>query len=280
MFIGAIIAAVYVVFFMPTGTASAPVDSNNPGGDGGTVSVQDFNFYSYLNGIKSARGQLTFDCEMIFDNNDNLKVQSSHKFETKGANSSIIGSTIYNLNENAAVFDDFTYISDGYRYVKKSGGYVKSENILMDAGNMNLGRIEDVLEREENKVVEDGITCYKYIGAITYSDMSNNLRAYIRNQNINVADINNLVLNFSVFITENGVPYKIVITFEDAKCMIKSSNLNAKNCKASGTLTLTFSGFNGVESIQYPEDMKSATEETYVFTDKLNRYLSSVAANE
>ena len=58
----AIIAAVYVVFFMPAGTATKPVDSNNPSASAGEQSgPSSFNLYTYLNGVKSSRGKIVFD---------------------------------------------------------------------------------------------------------------------------------------------------------------------------------------------------------------------------
>lgn len=270
----AIVAAIYVVFFMPVGTGQAPVDSNGQSTtqQGGS---QEFNLYNYLNSVKSARGKMTFECDFKLENGDDLVVKSTQQFETRGSDSSIIGSTSYALNDDAAVFDDKTYIREGIRYAKTASEYVQSENILLDAGNLNLGKIEECLDRTDDLVSEDGVSCYKYEGSIAYGDMSNNLRVFIRNQNVNIADIQNVILDFTLFVTENNVPYKIVVKFSDAKCMIKSNELDAKNGTATGTLTIAFSGFNGVESINYPAEIDGASEGSYVFTDKLNRYLTA-----
>ena len=269
----AIILAIYVVFFMPAGTGSGPVDSNNPSSQTGQEAPGTFNLYSYLNKITSAKGKVVFDCTFNLENGDELKVSSTQNFETKGANSAITGSTSYALNSDTAVFDDYTYIKEGMRYVKSPTGYLKSENTLLDAGNLNLGKIEEVLDRDGDVVLEDGVSCYKYIGSMMYGDMSNNFRAFIRAQNVNISDIQNLPLDITVFVTESYVPYKMVLEFTDAKCMVKCSGLANKSGTASGRFVISFSGFNGVDKINYPADMSNAMDGTYVLTDKVNRYL-------
>lgn len=279
LFVGTLFAVVYVVFFMPVGTGNVPVDQ---GGNAGTVTEQtnkEFNLYRYLNEVKSAKGNLTFDCTFKMENGDVFKVESSKKFETRGETSSIVGSTIYNMNDNAAVLDDYTYISEGYRYSKSPSGYVKSAYSMLGGGNLNLGKIEEQMIREENMVKEDGVSCYKYSAIMTYHEMSNELRNLVRSNNVNIPDIKNVMLDLTMFITETGVPYKFVISFEDVDCMIKASSLSVKNGVATGELTLTFNSFNGVERIELPNELLTAPEGTYVFTDKVNRYMQRVGNN-
>lgn len=273
LFVGTLVFVVYVIFFMPAGDGKAPVDQDN------TVTTQtqqnkDFNLYTYLNGVKSANGTLTFDCEFRLENGDNFKVSSSKKFETKGSTSSITGSTMYNLNENAAVFDDYTYLSEGYRYVKAPTGYVKTTFKPLDGGNLNLYKIESQLVKGEELLKEDGISCYKYTATMPYSSMSNELRDFVRSQNVNVGDVNNVMLDMTLFVTEGGVPYKCIVKFNIANCTIKADGLAAKKGTASGTLTIAFSGFNGVQSVNLPSEISAASEGKYAFTDKVNRYLS------
>lgn len=275
----AIVFAVYVVFFMPAGTGQKPVDSNNPSSNVGEGGPTGFNLYSYLNGIKSARGKIVFDCDFKMENGDEISVKSTQQFESKGTDTAMTGSTAYALNGDTAIFDDATYIRDKVRYIKAPTGYLSSENIQMDAGNLNFGRIEESLDSNGKVVLEDGISCYKYTGSMVYGDMSNSFREYIRAQNINVSDIKNLTLNFTIFVTEQYVPYKMIISFEEAKCMIKSTHLAAKNGTATGSLTLTFGGFNGVETLNYPSELNAASAGSYVFTDKLNRYLEATGHN-
>lgn len=267
--------AVWVVFFMPVGNGVGPTVNE------GTTTVEDskkkdFNLYSYFNKLTSARGKIVFDSEFSFENGDKLKVQSSHDFETKGMDSKIVGSTIYNMNEDALVMDDNIYVLEGQRYVKTASGYVKSEHTVLGGGNLNLGKIAEVLVKEDELVSEDKISCYKYHGAIAYGSMSNELRDFIRNQNVNIPDIKNVMLDVSLFVTSEGVPYKIVIGFTDTQCMIKSTRLAVRDCKVTGSLTITFQGYNGVERIDSPSNISAAQEGTYVFTDKLNKYLEQI----
>ena len=159
----AIVLAIYVVFFMPAGTGSGPVDNSGGQTSNSEQNITEFNLYSYLNKITSARGKLTFEWNVDLENGDELTIKSTQQFETKGANSSVVGSTSYAINDDAAFFDDKTYIRDGMRYVKNATGYVKTDNILMDAGNLNLGKIESFLDIQEGVVSEDNVSCYKYV---------------------------------------------------------------------------------------------------------------------
>lgn len=276
MFIGTLCLVVYVVFFMPTGQGNAPTVNGGEAGEQQTQ-AEEFNMYKYLNNVKSGAGTLTFNCEFDFNNGDVLKIESSKKFETRGSTSSILGSTIYNMNDNAAVFDDYTYISEGNRYEKNASGYVKSESIDLNAGNLNLGKIEDEMTKEDKLVKEDGVACYRYYTTFSYGDTSNELRNFIRAQNVNVADINNLMLEISMYVTENGVPYKFKVEFTDAKCMVKANTLQEKNCTVSGELVIAISSFNGVSTISLPAELSNASEGAYTFTDKLNRYMSNTS---
>ena len=92
LLIGAIMAAIYVVFLMPTGDGTAPVDQG--GAAGVTTTQKDLNLYTYFNEAKSARGKITLDATFAFDNQDKLTVKSEQSFETLGGDSSIRGSTI------------------------------------------------------------------------------------------------------------------------------------------------------------------------------------------
>lgn len=274
LLIGAIMAAIYVVFLMPTGDGTAPVDQG--GGAGVTTTQKDLNLYTYFNEAKSARGKITLDATFAFDNQDKLTVKSEQSFETLGGDSSIRGSTIYNMNGDAGTLDDIAYIQSGVKYTKGATAYVKSDHNTLNAGNMNISKIEEMLERQEDTVKEDGITCYKLTGTIMYADMSNDFRTAIREQGVNIGDIKNLPMDVTVFITENNLPYKIVFEFNDAQCMVKASALKSKNCLASGKLIVSFAGFNGVQQINFPSEIGSATDSTYLFTDKINRYLSKI----
>ena len=86
-----------------------------------------------------------------------------------------------------------------------------------------------------------------------------------------VANIDNLPLDITIFVTEKYIPYKIVIEFQDAACMIKASTLEAKNGKATGSLTIMFGGFNGIEQLNYASAISGAQEGSYTFTDKVDR---------
>ena len=273
--IGGVGLAAYVAFFMPAGTAKGPTDAGNSQQVANSTS-SNFNLYSYINEKTSASGKLVFDCAFTFDNGDKLKVQSSQDFKSRLGNSQIVGSTIYTLNGNSLVLDDSTYIQDGVRHVKRSGEYVKAENIKLDGGNLNIGKIEDALTRDDKLVSEDGVSCYKYTGTLSYGSMSNDLRNYIRNINVNVSDIDNLNLDISLFVTENGLPYKMVIEFQDAQCMIKAKALDVKNCKATGSFAISFVGFNNVESISFPQELTSSKDGSYVFSDKVDKYLNQI----
>lgn len=273
----AIIAFVYVVFFMPTNTTNNPVDNsgnsnvvqNDPSGE--------FNLYHYLNKATAGRGTLEYDFTFALNDGNVLKVSTLQNFITKGGNTSIVGSTTYDWNSNSAVIDDFTYLSGGYRYERTSSGYVKTENKNnLDAGNMNIGKISDGLVKEDETVKEDGIECNKYTGVVTYGDLSTAMRNYVRAEGVNIGDINNLQLSIDLFVTVNGLPYKLVVSIEDANCMVKSSNLNQKNGKLSGTLTITMAGFNGTDPVELPSEIESATEGTYIFTDKVSRFLNNI----
>ena len=276
LLIVAILGAIYVVFLMPTGDGTGPVDQGGNGA-GATTTQKDFNLYTYLNEAKSARGKLVFDATFNFDNQDKLTIKSEQSFETRGPETSCKGSTIYNMNGDAGVLDDIAYIQNGVKYTKAATGFVQSNYNTLNAGNMNISKIADALERQDGTVKEDGITCYKMTGTITYADMSNDFRTLIREQGINVANIKDLPMNVTIFITETNLPYKVVFEFTDAQCMVKASALKSKNCTATGKLVVSFSGFNGIEKIDFPGEIFNAASGSYTITDKISRYLGKIA---
>ncbi|MEE0929969.1 MAG: hypothetical protein UIM53_03135 [Acutalibacteraceae bacterium] len=273
VFICVSIFIVYVIFFMPAGTGNGNIDDSSP-----TASVKEptFTLYTYLNGIKSSAGTLDFNCTFNFNNGDRLELKSSKKFEIAGGKSSLLGSTVYAMNGDSAVIDDINYVIDGVRYSKSPSGYVKAPQTNLDAGNINLGKIETAMEKGENLVQEGGRSCFKYTTTMAYSEMSTELRDFIHDQNVNLSNIQDMMLDLTLFVTEKGVPYKIKISFDEAKCMVKATGLKERNGTVSGDLTITFSSFNSIESVSVPGEVGQATDGAYKFTDKLNYYLGKI----
>ena len=277
--IAALIFFLYVMFVMPTNENKGPVDSNTPG-TSTNQTVDDFNFYMYLNKADSSRGKLEKDLTFKFKDGNELVVESEVNFNTLCKNSTKVGSTKYSCNGNAAVIDDYTYIKDGYRYVRTSTGYVKSPNEhFLEPGSLNIGQIWDSLTKSEELIKEDGLSCYKYSGVMTYNKMSTTLRNFVRSQNVNIANIETVQLNIELFITESNLPYKMIISFEDVGCMVKSQNLSERNGTVSGSITITMGGFNGGDALDIP-DLESATEGTYTFADKVTRFLNGIGVTK
>ena len=278
-YIVAIVLAVYVVFFMPAGTGTGP--TTGPGGDTSQQEESnEFALYTFLNGIKSAKGTLSIDMDFKFDNGDKLDIESKQQFESKGGDSGITGTTAYKLNGDALIMDDATYIQAGRRYSKTSSGYVVDDNIKLDGGNLNLSAIEKILGKNDTLVKEDNVACYKYTCIMSYGDMSNELRNFIRAQGINIADIDNIDLDITIYVSEKNVPYKIKIEFEDAGCNVKCKSLASKSGTMKGEIVITFNSFNGVENINFPAEIKNASEGEYMFVDKLAKYLSVIGSGD
>lgn len=277
----ALVAFLYIAFVMPTNTPQGPVDNNSNTNNSTTVGKDDFNLYMYLNKADSSRGKLEADLNFEFKDGNKLNVTTLQNFKTKGKDNTIVGSTTYNWNGNSAVIDDYTYLVGGYRYVKNSTGYVKEENKnALEPGSLNIGQIWDSLTKGEEVIKEDGLSCYKYSGSMTYNKMSTTFRNYIRSQNVNIANIESVQLNVELFITETNLPYKIIFSFEEVGCMVKASNLPERNGKLSGSITITMGGFNGGDALDIPSEIDAASEGSYIFTDKVNRFLNGIGVSK
>lgn len=276
-YVVAIGLAIYVVFFMPVGGGTGPTT----GQDGEQeASVAEFDLYTYINGISSAKGTLSTDITFNFQNGDKLDVESTQQFESRGGESAITGTTAYKLNGDSLIMDDETYIKAGQRYSKTSTGFVVDDNIKLDGGNLNLGTIEEALTRGDNLIKEDGVSCYKLTGIMSYGDMSNELRNFIRAQGVNIADIDNVDVDITIYVTEKNVPYKFKMEFKDVGCTVKCKSLASREGTAKGSIVIAFKSFNSVDSISLPSDANHASEGEYMFVDKLAKYLSVIGSGD